>query len=77
MRHRSLFPLILRNCASGVSKDEADIGASWFETARSRFLTMRVFAQRVRRLTLDPQRSSRASRLEVSQRLPPIFSTSE
>ena len=26
--------LVLRSRASGVSKDEADIGASWFETAR-------------------------------------------
>ncbi len=33
--------LILRSRASGVSKDEADIEASWFETAHSRLLTMR------------------------------------
>jgi hypothetical protein len=36
------LPLILRSRASGVSKDEADVGASWFETAHSRFLTMRI-----------------------------------
>jgi hypothetical protein len=31
---------------SGVSKDEADGGASWFETALTRLLTMRVAKQR-------------------------------
>jgi hypothetical protein len=41
-RVRRLSPLILRSRASGVSKDEADLGASWFEMARSRLLTMRV-----------------------------------
>jgi hypothetical protein len=41
-RHKRLSPLILRSRVSGVSKDEADIGASWFETAHSRLLTMRV-----------------------------------
>jgi hypothetical protein len=76
MRHRSLFPLILRNRVSGVSKDEADIGPHG-SRPRSRLLTMRVSAPEffVRRLNL--QRSNRASRLDVSQRLPPIFSTSE
>ncbi len=38
--------LILRSRASGVSKDEADIDASWFETAHSRLLTMRVLTLR-------------------------------
>jgi hypothetical protein len=38
-------PLIQRSRASGVSKDEADIGTSWFEMARSRLLTMRVLMQ--------------------------------
>ena len=37
--------LILRSRASGVSKDEAEIVASWFGTAPSRLLTMRVGAQ--------------------------------
>jgi hypothetical protein len=32
--------VILGSRASGVAKDEANIGASWFETARSRLLTM-------------------------------------
>jgi len=32
--------VILRSRASGVSKDGANIGASWFETTRSRLLTM-------------------------------------
>ncbi|MGA7070065.1 hypothetical protein [Bradyrhizobium sp.] len=41
-RVRRLSPLILRIRASGVSKDEADLGASWFEMAHSRLLTMRV-----------------------------------
>jgi len=36
------YPLILRSRASGVSKDEATVGASWFETALKRLLTMRV-----------------------------------
>jgi hypothetical protein len=36
-----LSPLILRS-AKRVSKDEADIRASWFETARLRLLTMRA-----------------------------------
>ena len=31
--------LILRSRASGVSKDEATIGASWFETALTRLLS--------------------------------------
>jgi hypothetical protein len=33
--------LILRSRESGVSKDEAAIEASWFETALTRLLTMR------------------------------------
>jgi hypothetical protein len=41
LRQKHLSPLILRSRASGVSKDEADIRASWFETAHSRLLTMR------------------------------------
>jgi hypothetical protein len=36
-------PLILRSRVSGVSKDQPTIRASWFETAHSRLLTMRVF----------------------------------
>jgi hypothetical protein len=35
-------PLILRSRASGVSKDEIDIGVSWFETRQAALLTMRV-----------------------------------
>jgi hypothetical protein len=38
---RSIF-LILRSRESGVSKDEADVVASWFETALMRLLIMRV-----------------------------------
>jgi hypothetical protein len=34
-------PLILMSRMSGVSKDEADIRASWFETRKGRF-TMRI-----------------------------------
>src|SRR6202000_2240586 len=37
-----LYPLIPRSRASGVTRDEASSGASWFETAHSRLLTMRV-----------------------------------
>jgi len=37
-----LFLLVLRSRASGVSKDEADIDASWFETRQKALLTMRV-----------------------------------
>jgi hypothetical protein len=37
--------LVLRSRASGVSKDEADIGASWFETRQRALLTMRVSTQ--------------------------------
>jgi hypothetical protein len=40
--HKPLYPLILRSARARVSKDEADSRASWFETARSRLLTMRV-----------------------------------
>jgi len=36
-----LHPLILRSASSRVSKDEATIQASWFET-RYALLTMRV-----------------------------------
>jgi len=32
-------------CEASVSKDEAVIGASWFETALTRLLTMRVMTQ--------------------------------
>jgi len=35
----------LRSRASGVSKDEAITGGSWFETALTRLLTMRVLTQ--------------------------------
>jgi hypothetical protein len=42
LRHKQLYPLILMACEASVSKDEADIGASWFETVHSRLLTMRV-----------------------------------
>jgi hypothetical protein len=45
LRQNRLYPLILRSRASGVSKDEADIVASWFETAQARLLTMRVVIQ--------------------------------
>jgi hypothetical protein len=38
----ALHPLILRSSASRVSKDEATGRASWFETAHSRRLTMRI-----------------------------------
>jgi hypothetical protein len=38
---RSPFPLILRSRVSGVSKDAANIGASWFETRKTALLTMR------------------------------------
>jgi hypothetical protein len=34
--------LILRSALARVSKDEARGEASWFETARSRLLTMRI-----------------------------------
>jgi hypothetical protein len=37
------LPLVLRSRASGVSKDEADIRASWFETRQEALLTMRGF----------------------------------
>jgi hypothetical protein len=33
--------LILRSPASGVSKDEGTISASWFETRKDALLTMR------------------------------------
>jgi len=35
--------LILRSGASRVSKDEATVGASWFETALAHLLTMRIW----------------------------------
>jgi hypothetical protein len=38
---RHLSTLILRS-AKRVSKDEGPTGASWFETALARLLTMRV-----------------------------------
>jgi hypothetical protein len=37
-----LYLLILRSALARVSKDEASGKASWFETAHSRLLTMRV-----------------------------------
>jgi hypothetical protein len=37
----TIYPLILRS-AKRVSKEEARIMASWFETALMRLLTMRV-----------------------------------
>jgi len=36
-----LYFLILRSGLGRVSKDEATVGASWFETALTRLLTMR------------------------------------
>ena len=45
LRQNRLYPLILRSRVSGVSKDEADIVASWFETAHARLLTMRGATQ--------------------------------
>src|SRR5579871_4855200 len=42
---RKISPLILRSRSSGVSKDEATIRASWFETALPRLLTMRIKIQ--------------------------------
>jgi len=45
LRQNRLYPLILISRVSGVSKDEADIVASWFEMALARLLTMRVVTQ--------------------------------
>ena len=45
LRHKRPYLLILKEPVSGVSKDEADIVASWFETAHARLLTMRVVTQ--------------------------------
>ena len=40
--HNRLSTFILRSGVSRVSKDAAISGASWFETALARLLTMRV-----------------------------------
>src|SRR5277367_4374230 len=41
LRHNQLFPLILRSIAPRCVSKDGLIGASWFETAQERLLTMR------------------------------------